>query len=141
MVKEAVKQGAKVACGGKKVERPGYFYENTIITDLTDDMTIHNEEVFGPVQNVYKYSTLDEAIHRANKHQYGLSAGIMSQDITECMRAAEELKAGQVYINTWFNINENSSFGGHRQSGIGRELGEAGLQGYLETSTILINHQ
>ena len=140
MVKEAVKQGAKIACGGNKVDGPGYFYQNTIVTDVTDDMTIHKEEVFGPVQNVYKYKDLDDAIHRANDHQYGLAAGLVSQDITECMKGAEELLAGQVFINGWGNGNENSPFGGHRESGIGRELGDEGLSGYLETSSVLINH-
>lgn len=137
-VKTGKREGANCVLGGKRVEEAGYFIQPTIFTNVTDDMTIAREEIFGPVMSVLKYRTLEEAIERGNKSLYGLAAGIFSQDINTCFRFANLIKAGTVWVNTYNSFDVAQPFGGFKQSGIGRELGEYALEMYTEVKTIMI---
>jgi aldehyde dehydrogenase (NAD+) len=134
------KEGAKVAIGGKRATvgtlAKGFFVEPTIFTDVTNDMTIAREEIFGPVLSVLKYSDQDEAIRLANASQYGLAAGIWSRNEARAQELALRLKAGWVWINEWHVLAVSAPFGGYKQSGIGREFGEEGLNAYTEVKTV-----
>ena len=127
-----------MACGGNRIDRPGFFHECTVFTDVTDDMTIAREEIFGPVISILKFKTIDEVIKRANSHKYGLAGGVVTQDIDKALKVSNQIKAGLVFVNNWTGPLINTPFGGFRESGFGRELGEKSLDGYLETSTIMI---
>lgn len=97
--------------------------ETTIFTDVTDDMTIAREEIFGPVMSIFKFKTVDEAVQRANDSKYGLAAGVVTQNLQSAIDVSGRLKAGQVYVNTWAAIQPTTPFGGFKESGTGRELG------------------
>jgi len=130
-------EGAKLQCGGGRGKK-GYFIEPTIFTDVTDEMTIAKEEIFGPVMSVLKFKTLDEAIERANKTSYGLAAGIFTRDFSKAYKAANMIKAGTFWVNTYNAFDCAQPFGGFKMSGNGRELGEYALQLYTEVKTIMI---
>ncbi|XP_031617346.1 retinal dehydrogenase 1-like [Contarinia nasturtii] len=132
------KEGAKLECGGKKWSNEGYFVEPTIFSSVTDNMTIAQEEIFGPVQSILKFKTLDEVIERANKTTYGLAAGILTKNIDWAFTFARAVEAGSVWINCFDATTAQTPFGGYKQSGHGRELGEDGLEPYLETKTIVV---
>jgi len=131
-------EGAKLECGGKKWSNEGYFVEPTIFSSVIDNMTIAKEEIFGPVQSILKFKTLDEVIERANKTTYGLAAGILTKNIDWAFTFARAVEAGSVWINCFDAVTPQTPFGGYKQSGHGRELGEDGLEPYLETKTILV---
>jgi aldehyde dehydrogenase (NAD+) len=137
-IKQGRKEGAECVLGGHKVEESGYFIQPTIFTNVTDDMTIAREEIFGPVMSILKFRTLDEAIRRANKTNYGLAAGIFTQDIDTALKFANLVKAGTVWINTYNSFDTAQPFGGFKESGMGRELGEYALELYTEVKTIMI---
>lgn len=138
-IKLGKKEGANCIIGGKlNEEERGYFIPPTIFTNVTDDMTIAREEIFGPVMSILKFRTVDEAIKRGNKSMYGLAAGVFSQDINTCFKFATNIKAGTVWINTYNSFDTAQPFGGFKQSGVGRELGEYALQCYTECKTIMI---
>jgi acyl-CoA reductase-like NAD-dependent aldehyde dehydrogenase len=126
-VEDAKAKGATVVCGGKRPDgMNGAFYEPTILTDITDDMAVMNEEVFGPVLPVVKFETEEEAIRMANATEYGLSAFVYSSDPSQAMRVAHQLEAGQVSINGELFFGDNTPFGGYKKSGIGRGDGKLG---------------
>jgi len=130
-------QGAKVATGGGRHGDKGYFVQPTIFTDVTDDMTIAKEEIFGPVLSCFKFKTVDEAIERANNTSYGLAAGVCSRDIGQAMRIAKSLEAGTVWVNSYNNFDHVMPFGGYKESGTGRDKGWEGMENYLETKSIM----
>lgn len=132
------KQGAKLEIGGKKVGNEGFFVEPTIFSNVTDNMAIAQEEIFGPVQSILKFKTLDEVIERANQTSYGLAAGILTKNIDWALTFARAVDAGSVWVNCFDAVTPQTPFGGYKQSGYGRELGEDGLEPYLETKTILV---
>lgn len=133
------KEGARLVTGGSKVNRAGYFVEPTVFADVTDSMTIAKEEIFGPVQTILKFKTLEEAIERANDTTYGLGAGILTKDISTALKVAKQLKAGSVWVNCYDYVTPQTPFGGYKQSGVGRELGEDGIHEYLETKTVTVS--
>jgi aldehyde dehydrogenase (NAD+) len=132
------KEGAKLLCGGNRINRPGYFVETTIFADVTDDMTIAKEEIFGPVMSIMKFKTVDEAIKRANASRYGLVSGVCTQSLDSAMKVSNAMKSGHVYVNCWAAIQPTTPFGGFKESGIGRELGQMSLDGYTENKTVII---
>lgn len=134
-----VKEGAKLECGGQRWGDRGFFVQPTVFTGVTDDMTIVKEEIFGPVQVILKFNTLDEAIQRGNNTPYGLASGILTKDITKALYFSKRIQAGSVWVNCYDACLSQTPFGGYKQSGQGRELGEAGLMEYLEHKTISIN--
>lgn len=134
----AEKEGAKIVLGGKRFGTKGFFVEPTVISEVTEEMTVAQEEIFGPVLVILKFKTIEEVIERANNSRYGLGGGVFSKNIEECFKVANALKAGSVFINCYDICGCVTPFGGYKDSGIGRELGEYGLQGYLELKTVIV---
>ncbi|WP_112311801.1 aldehyde dehydrogenase family protein [Pseudogemmobacter bohemicus] len=140
-VKDAVKAGAQIALGGEAISIPGLsgdFYGPTIVTGVTPDMAIAREEVFGPVLSVLTFRTLDEAIALANDGSYGLSAGVWSENVHTCLAFARRVEAGTIWTNTWMDGFPEVTFGGMKQSGLGRENGRYGLEEYLEPKSVVM---
>jgi len=131
-------EGATVACGGGRNGDKGYFVQPTVFTDVKDDMKIAREEIFGPVMQVFKFKTLEEAIQRANDTHYGLAAGICTRDVGTALAAASDLDAGTVWINCYDDFDMAAPFGGFKQSGWGREKGEYALENYTEVKCVMM---
>jgi aldehyde dehydrogenase (NAD+) len=132
------KEGAKLQTGGNRWGDKGFFIEPTVFSDVSDEMTIAKEEIFGPVMSILKFSTMEEVIKRANRTTYGLAAGIVTQDINKALTFAHNVRAGTVWVNCYDAFLVNAPFGGFKQSGLGRELGEYGIRQYSEVKTITI---
>jgi betaine-aldehyde dehydrogenase len=138
-VRDAVNSGADVRLGGDALTVPGltgHFYQPTVVTNLRSDMPIAREEVFGPVLSVLTFKTLDEAIELVNDAEYGLSAGVWSENVHTCLEFARRAQAGTVWTNTWMDGFPEMPFGGVKESGRGRELGKYGLDEFLEAKTV-----
>ncbi len=138
-VRDAENAGATVRLGGGALEVPGLsgqFYQPTVVADVRSDMPIAREEVFGPVLSVLTFRTLEEAIDLVNDADYGLSAGVWSENVHTCMEFARRARAGTVWTNTWMDGFAELPFGGVKESGQGRELGKYGLEEFLEAKTV-----
>lgn len=134
------KEGAKLIYGGGVPKGfTGYFVEPTLFADVTPDMRIAREEIFGPVLSVIKVNSENDMIEVANNSIYGLAGGVWSRDKERAMSFAKKLRAGTVWINEWHLLNDRAPFGGYKQSGIGRELGLEGLKAYTEVKHIHID--
>ncbi|OMJ85743.1 hypothetical protein SteCoe_12870 [Stentor coeruleus] len=131
-------QGAKLIAGGKRLGLKGCFVEPTIFADVTDDMTIAKEEIFGPVMSILKFHTIDEVIQRANNTNYGLGAGVVTRDIEKAFKVTNALRAGTVFVNCYSVITEGAPFGGFKQSGNDKEMGTEGFMSYIEKKTVVI---
>ncbi|KAI4492240.1 hypothetical protein M0802_009930 [Mischocyttarus mexicanus] len=138
LIKSGKEEGAVLETGGERHGNVGYFIKPTVFSNVTDNMRIAKEEIFGPVQSILKFKTLEEVIERANETTYGLAAGILTNNIDTAMTFAKSVEAGSVWVNTYDAITPRTPFGGYKKSGIGRELGEEGLKEYLETKTVSI---
>ncbi|KAL5005163.1 hypothetical protein ScPMuIL_018619 [Solemya velum] len=138
LIESGKQQGAKLECGGSRIGDKGYFIQPTVFSGVTDDMRIAKEEIFGPVQQIIKFKTMDEVIARANKTHYGLGAAIFTKDIDKAMTFTQGVRAGTVWVNCYNVVNAQSPFGGFKMSGIGRELGEYGLQQYTEVKNVVM---
>ena len=141
MVQSAIAEGATVACGGHKVQvdGKGWFYEPTVITGCTHDMRIMRDEIVGPVLPITTFKTLDEAIEMANDSVYGLTSSIYTTDYDTVMRAMNEIKFGETYVNREHFEAFQGFHQGVRQSGIGGEDGELGVEEYLETHVCYVD--
>lgn len=138
-VQDAAKSGASIRLGGESLDIDdlnGQFYSPTIVADVAPNMPIAREEVFGPVLSVLTFKTLEEAISIVNDADYGLSAGIWSENVHTCLEFARRARAGTVWTNTWMDGFPEMPFGGMKESGQGRELGRYGLEEFLETKTV-----
>ncbi|PGL72944.1 aldehyde dehydrogenase family protein [Bacillus sp. AFS055030] len=139
-VEAGIKEGARLVCGGKRLTGKGYdngyFVEPTIFADVNNKMKIAQEEIFGPVLCVIRYSTIEEAIEIANDTIYGLAAGIWSKDVNKALQISKDLKAGTVWINDWHMLRSDAPFGGYKQSGFGRELGRYALDEYTQVKHV-----
>jgi aldehyde dehydrogenase (NAD+) len=131
-------EGAKLVCGGDRVGTRGYFIEPTVFADVEDDMRIAKEEIFGPVMSVIPFKSLDEVVSRANRTTYGLAAAVWTSDVKKALAIANGVRAGTVWVNCYNVLDPRAPFGGFKQSGIGRELGEYGLQQYSEAKTVIV---
>ena len=132
------KEGANLVAGGKKIDGKGYFFEPTVFADVTDEMTIAKEEIFGPVMSVTKFKTLEEVIERANNNEYGLAAGVNTSSMENALAVVNNLQSGTCFVNTWMAMSVLTPFGGYKNSGIGREFGMEGLRPYQETKTVIV---
>ncbi|OLN90331.1 Aldehyde dehydrogenase 2 [Colletotrichum chlorophyti] len=136
-------EGAKLVTGGNPIKNvgagKGFFIEPTIFADVKQDMRIFQEEVFGPFVAITPFKTEQEAIELANNTSYGLGAALFSRDIERCHRVAARLESGMVWINSSNDSDIRVPFGGVKQSGVGRELGEAGLAAYSQTKAVHVN--
>ncbi len=135
-VRDAVARGARVLFGGKIPERPGYFYEPTVLVDVNHSMKVMTEETFGPVIPIMTYRDFDEAIRLTNDSIYGLGACLYTSDAKKVRRFFEDVKAGTIWINDPLTDNYAGPFGGMKYSGGGRELGEEGLDEFRETKHV-----
>ncbi|KAJ5569819.1 uncharacterized protein N7459_009249 [Penicillium hispanicum] len=144
-VEAARSEGATVLTGGaahvpaNPQNKDGYFVQPTVITDVTDSMSIVREEVFGPVVVILPFDTEEEAIRRANDTTYGLGAAVFTTDLERAHRVAAEIESGMVWVNSSQDCDPRVPFGGVKQSGIGRELGEAGLEAYSQVKAVHVN--
>ncbi|ESK93383.1 aldehyde dehydrogenase [Moniliophthora roreri MCA 2997] len=132
-------EGATIHLGGDRFGNEGYFINPTIFTGTKPEMKIVQEEIFGPVGVVIKFEDEEDVIHQANDTMYGLAAAVFSQDINRALRTAHRLKAGTAWVNCANTLNENVPFGGFKQSGIGRELGEYALHNYTAVKAVHVN--
>lgn len=130
------KEGATLLAGGKRAGDKGFFVEPTVFGNVTEDMTIVKEEIFGPVITVHKFKTVDDAVKMANDSQYGLAAGIQSTNVNTCIDVARRIKAGTVWVNTYNDFHQMVPFGGFGASGVGREMGKEVLDNYTQVKAV-----
>ncbi|KAF6117298.1 aldehyde dehydrogenase 1 family member L2 [Phyllostomus discolor] len=137
-----VKEGAVLVYGGRRVPRPGFFMEPTVFTDVEDHMYLAKEESFGPIMVISKFPNgdIDGVLRRANNTEYGLASGVFTRDINKAMYVSEKLEAGTVFINTYNKTDVAAPFGGVKQSGFGKDLGEEALNEYLKTKTVTLEY-
>jgi len=138
-IEKGKSEGAEVVTGGNYGQGEGYFVTPTIFAGVEDEMTIAKEEIFGPVVAAMPFDDLDDVINRANNSEYGLAAGLWTQDVKKAHYVANELKAGTVWVNCYNAFDAASPFGGYKQSGIGREMGSYALENYTEVKSVWIN--
>ncbi len=139
LVEDAVSKGAKAIVGGSAVDGAGYFYEPTVLGDVTPDARLLKEEIFGPVAPVIAFDSEDDAIAAANDTEYGLVAYVYTSDLKRALRVCEGLETGMIGLNQGMVSNAGAPFGGVKQSGVGREGGNVGIDEYLETKYVAVN--
>lgn len=142
-VEIAKQEGATIACGGERFTEgelaKGAFMKPTLITDVTNDMRVAQEEIFGPVAVVIKFHDEDEVVAMANDSEYGLGGAVWTKDINKAIRVARNVETGRMWVNTYNQIPEHSPFGGYKTSGIGRETHKMILNHYTQVKNIMIN--
>ncbi|KAL4964220.1 aldehyde dehydrogenase ALDH [Aspergillus stella-maris] len=144
-IEAAKRDGAKVVIGGSahtpadEKNKNGYFLEPTVFTGASDDLAIVREEVFGPVVVILPFTSEEDAVKRANDTTYGLGAAVFTRDLERAHRVAADIEAGMVWVNSSQDCDPRVPFGGVKQSGIGRELGEAGLEAYTQVKAVHVN--
>jgi len=137
-IKEGKEEGATVEVGGERHGDKGYFIQPTIFSNVKPDMKIMREEIFGPVASVAKFSTEEEVLKLGNDSNYGLAAAVHTKDLNTAIRVSNSLRAGTVWVNQYNMIHHQIPFGGFKESGIGRELGEAALANYTQNKSVSI---
>ncbi|SLN55682.1 NAD/NADP-dependent betaine aldehyde dehydrogenase [Aquimixticola soesokkakensis] len=137
-IDKGLAEGARLVKGGQKIEGQGFYIEPTLFADVTDDMAIAREEIFGPVMSVLKFSSEDEAIRRANATEFGLAAGVFTNDLTRAHRVAAAFEAGTCYINAYNLTPVEAPFGGSKLSGVGRENSKAAIAHYSQVKTVYV---
>lgn len=130
-------QGANLLTGGARLGKTGYYIKPTIFTDVKEGMKIFDEEIFGPVQSITKFKTLEEVVHRANNTVYGLAAGILSNNLNTVNTLSRSLRAGTIWVNCFDVFDVTIPFGGYKQSGIGREKGKYALENYTQVKAVI----
>jgi aldehyde dehydrogenase (NAD+) len=138
----AKREGAALIAGGARADigtGKGYFLQPTVFADVTPEMTIAREEIFGPVLAAIEFADVDDAIARANDSMYGLAAGVWTRDVKKAHYVASKLKAGTVWVNTYNVYDTAAPFGGYKQSGFGREMGAHALDYYTQTKTVWVD--
>lgn len=138
-VKSSIKSGAKLITGGMELNLGGYFYAPTLLSEITPEMSLFREESFGPVAAVIRFETEEEAIKLANSSDYGLGASIWSSDIKNCKKIANQLEVGNVFVNKIVRSDPKMPFGGVKNSGYGRELGEFGIREFTNIKSVVVS--
>jgi aldehyde dehydrogenase (NAD+) len=139
IVSDGVAGGAEVVTGGRPLDRRGYFYEATIVTNTTPDMRLIREEIFGPVGCVIPFDEEEEAIAAANDTEYGLAGTVWTENLSRAHRVANELRAGQVWVNCALAMDPSMPICGHKQSGWGGERGRKGIEAYFNTKAVYVS--
>jgi aldehyde dehydrogenase (NAD+) len=137
-IESGKQEGASLLAGGRAVGDKGFFLEPTVFADVQDHMRIAREEIFGPVMSIIRFKDLSEVVERANASVYGLAAAVWTRDIGKAHAIAHSVRAGTVWVNCYNVFDSGAPFGGFKQSGVGRELGEYGLQQYTEVKTVTV---
>jgi len=131
-------EGARLVCGGARLDREGFYLEPTVFADVTDDMTIAREEIFGPVMAVLDFEDEADVMPRANDTEFGLAAGVFTRDLARAHRVAASFEAGTCYINTYNDAPVEAPFGGSKQSGVGRENSSAAIEHYSQMKSVYV---
>jgi len=137
-IEKGKEEGARLVHGGERIKRDGFFLKPTVFADVTDDMTIAREEIFGPVMSVLDFDTEEEVMARANDTEFGLAAGVFTNDLTRAHRVVAGFEAGTCYINTYNDAPVEAPFGGTKASGVGRENSKAAIEHYSELKTVYV---
>ncbi len=137
-ISQGVAEGARLVTGGGRPDGDGFWIEPTVFADVTDEMTIAREEIFGPVMSVFGFATEEEALTRANATVYGLSAGVFTKDLARAHRMVAGLQAGSCWINTYNLTPVEAPFGGMKMSGVGRENGKAAIDHWSQLKTVYV---
>jgi len=138
LVDDAVSKGAKVLTGGKLPAGPGFFYPATVLIDVPDGAKMLDEEIFGPVASIQRFSSDDDAIRRANDTDYGLVAYVFTRDLARGLRMSERLDFGMIGLNRGLVSDPAAAFGGVKQSGLGREGAHEGMMEFLESQYVSV---
>ncbi|XVE98200.1 hypothetical protein REPUB_Repub03eG0085100 [Reevesia pubescens] len=136
-IEHGKREGASLLTGGKRVGQKGYYIEPTIFTDVTEDMIIAKEEIFGPVMALMKFKTMEEAIKRANNSTYGLAAGVITKNLNVANTVSRSIRAGVIWINCYTAFDIDCPYGGYKMSGFGRDYGLDALNQYLQTKSVV----
>ena len=140
-IESAIKEGARIVCGGKRAAEKGYFLQPTVIADVTHDMTVAREEIFGPAAVILKFSSEEEVIKLANDSEYGLVAGVWTKDMAKALRFTEELRVDSVYINMPRTMATEMTWGGNvKESGVGKSGNMCGLEEFTDLKMVCINY-
>ncbi|MDU5835544.1 MAG: betaine-aldehyde dehydrogenase [Pantoea sp.] len=141
-IERGVEEGARLLCGGKRMTGAGFdagaWVEPTVFTDCSDEMTIVREEIFGPVMSILTYQSEEEVVRRANATEYGLAAGLVTQNLNRAHRVIHQIEAGICWINTWGESAAEMPVGGYKHSGVGRENGLMTLQNYTQVKSVQV---
>ncbi|ESR64354.1 hypothetical protein CICLE_v10010514mg [Citrus x clementina] len=136
-IEHGKREGATLLTGGKPIGKKGYYIEPTIFTNVTEDMLIAKNEIFGPVMALMKFKTVEEAIKSANNTRYGLAAGIMTKDLNVANTVSRSIRAGIIWINCYFAFDSDCPYGGYKMSGFGRDCGLESLHNYLQVKSVV----
>ncbi|OAY72937.1 Aldehyde dehydrogenase family 2 member C4 [Ananas comosus] len=136
-IESGTREGATLLTGGKPCGDKGYYIEPTIFIDVKDDMSIAQDEIFGPVMSLMKFKTIEEAIQKANNTRFGLAAGIVTKDLNIANRVSRSIRAGSIWINCYFAFDADCPFGGYKMSGFGKDMGLDALDKYLHTKSVV----
>jgi betaine-aldehyde dehydrogenase len=137
-IAQGISEGARLVCGGRRLERPGYYLAPTVFADVSDQMTIAREEIFGPVLSVLDFDDEGDVVARANNTGYGLSAGVFTRDISRAHRVIGKLQAGSCFINSYNDAPVEAPFGGMKLSGIGRENSKNAIEHYSQLKSVYV---
>jgi betaine-aldehyde dehydrogenase len=131
-------EGARLVTGGKRVDREGFYLEPTVFADVTDDMVIAREEIFGPVMAVLDFTDEADVMARANDTEFGLAAGVFTRDLARAHRVAAGFEAGTCFINSYNDAPVEAPFGGSKNSGVGRENSKAAIEHYSQLKSVFV---
>jgi acyl-CoA reductase-like NAD-dependent aldehyde dehydrogenase len=139
ILQDTKEQGGRILTGGAALDRPGYFIRPTIVADIEEGTRLVDEEPFGPVLPVLKYSDVDDAIRRANDTRYGLSGSVWTKDLERGRSIARRLEVGTAWVNQHRIPDATTPFGGAKESGFGREYSALGLKSYMEAQVVAVS--